>query len=173
MHHSALTVPGLALLVLAGGAAAQQPETARAVLRDSGGRQVGSATLTQTPHGVLLRAELTGVPPGVHGLHVHAVGKCEGPAFTSAGGHFNPHRRQHGLLNAAGPHAGDAPNAHVGSGGAATVEVLFSQASLSQGEGALLDADGAAVVVHAGADDYATDPAGNAGARIACGVIER
>ena len=171
MRLAALTGSGLAFL-LAGGAAAQQPETARAVLRDSGGRQVGSVTLTQTPHGVLLRAELTGVPAGVHGLHVHAVGRCEGPAFTSAGGHFNPHRRQHGLLSVAGPHAGDAPNAHVGNG-VTTVEVLFAQVTLTEGENALLDADGAAVVVHAGADDYATDPAGNAGARIACGVVER
>jgi Cu-Zn family superoxide dismutase len=159
-------------LLLAGAAAAQQPETARAVLRDSTGRQVGSVTLTQTPHGVLLRAELVGVPPGVHALHVHAVGKCEGPSFQSAGGHFNPHRRQHGLLSPEGPHAGDAPNVHVGAG-IVTFEVLFSQVTLSRGDNALLDADGAAVVVHAGADDYATDPAGNAGARIACGVVEQ
>lgn len=152
---------------------AQQSDTARAVLRDSVGAQVGAATLTQAPAGVLLRVELTGVPRGVHAFHAHDVGRCDGPGFQSAGGHWNPTHKQHGFLNAAGPHAGDTPNVHVPESGSLSFELLLAGAQLTQGDAALLDANGAALVVHAGPDDYRTDPAGNAGARIACGVIER
>ena len=159
--------------VLASRARAQQSDAARAVLRDSAGAQVGSVTLTQAPAGVLLRVELTAGPAGVHAFHVHDVGKCEGPGFQSAGGHWNVTRKQHGFLNAAGPHSGDAPNAHVPEGGRLSFELLLPGVQLAQSDAALLDANGAALVLHAGPDDYRTDPAGNAGARIACGVIER
>ena len=150
--------------------AANAAGTASAMLKDASGKEVGRATLTSTPSGTLLNLTLTAVPPGVHALHIHAVGKCEPPDFKSAGPHFNPDQTKHGMMNAEGPHAGDLPNIHVPANGKLEVEFLDPVVTLSQ-EAALLDADGSAIVIHAGADDYKTDPAGNAGDRIACGVI--
>jgi Cu-Zn family superoxide dismutase len=145
-------------------------DQASAVLKDVAGAEVGKATLTATPSGVLISLDLTALPAGEHAFHIHAVGKCEPPKFESAGPHFNPDSTKHGLMNPQGPHAGDMPNLHVPEGGKLKVEVLNPAVTLSA-ESALLDEDGSAIVVHAGADDYQTDPAGNAGARIACGVI--
>ena len=147
-------------------------DQASAVLKDAQGNEVGKATLTTTPSGVLISLDLTAIPPGEHAFHIHAVGKCEPPDFKSAGGHFNPDSTKHGLMNPEGPHAGDMPNLHVPEGGKLQIEVLNPTVTLSA-ESALLDEDGSAVVIHAGADDYQTDPAGNAGDRIACGVIAR
>jgi Cu-Zn family superoxide dismutase len=145
-------------------------DKASAVLKDASGKEVGSATFTSTPSGVLINLDVTALPAGDHAFHIHAVGKCEPPKFESAGPHFNPDQTKHGLMNPQGPHAGDMPNLHVGEDGKVKIEVLNPGVSLST-EMALLDEDGAAIVVHAGADDYQTDPAGNAGDRIACGVI--
>jgi Cu-Zn family superoxide dismutase len=141
--------------------------TAKATLKDASGKAVGTATLADTPSGLLIRLNLAGVPAGEHAFHIHAVGKCEAPDFKSAGPHFNPDKTKHGLMNAEGPHAGDMPNLYVPADGKLEIEVLNPKATLT----ALLDADGSALVIHAGADDYKTDPAGNAGDRIACGVI--
>jgi Cu-Zn family superoxide dismutase len=145
-------------------------DTASAVLKDASGKEVGAATLTVTPSGVLISLDLTAVPPGEHGFHVHTTGKCEPPDFKSAGPHFNPDQTKHGFMTPEGPHAGDLPNLHVPADGKLQVEVLEPNVTLS-GEAPLLDADGSALVIHAGADDYKTDPAGNSGNRIACGVI--
>jgi superoxide dismutase, Cu-Zn family len=145
-------------------------DQASAVLKDAQGTEVGKATLTTTPSGVLISLDLTALPAGDHAFHIHAVGKCEPPKFESAGPHFNPDSTKHGLMNPKGPHAGDMPNLHVPEGGKLQVEVLNPTSTLSA-ESALLDEDGSAIVVHAGADDYQTDPAGNAGDRMACGVI--
>jgi Cu-Zn family superoxide dismutase len=145
-------------------------DKASAVLKDAKGAEVGNVTLTATPSGVLMSLDLTAAPAGEHAFHVHAVGKCEGPDFKSAGPHFNPDETKHGLMNADGPHAGDMPNLHVPADGKLQIEVLNPTVTLSA-ESALLDADGSAVIVHAVADDYKTDPAGNAGDRIACGVV--
>lgn len=145
-------------------------ETARAELRDANGRSVGAATLTQTPHGVLIVAQFSNVPPGTHAFHIHAVGQCT-PPFTSAGPHFNPTGRQHGIENPQGMHGGDLPNVVIPESGSAHVEIFARDVTLSQGANAILDANGAALVLHAGVDDYRTDPAGNAGDRIACGVV--
>jgi Cu-Zn family superoxide dismutase len=145
-------------------------DKASAVLKDASGKEVGSATFASTPSGVLINLDLTAIPPGEHAFHIHAVGKCEPPKFESAGPHFNPDQTKHGLMNPQGPHAGDMPNLHVAADGKVQVEVLNPTVTLST-ESALLDEDGAAIVVHAVADDYQTDPAGNAGDRIACGVI--
>jgi superoxide dismutase, Cu-Zn family len=150
--------------------AAHAASTASAVLKDASGKEVGRVTLTSTPSGALLNLTLTAVPPGVHALHIHALGKCEPPDFKSAGPHFNPDQTKHGIMNTEGPHAGDLPNLHVPANGKLEVEFLNPVVTLSQ-EAALLDADGSAIIIHAGADDYKTDPAGNAGDRIACGVI--
>ena len=145
---------------------------AKAALKDPAGRDVGSVAFVQTPNGVLLTARLKGLPPGVHAFHIHAVGKCE-PPFKSAGGHYNPGKTKHGFLVEGGIHAGDMPNIHVPSNGALTVEVLNPRVTLAKGkEGTVFDADGSAIVIHQGADDYKSQPSGAAGPRIACGVIK-
>jgi len=154
--------------VLAQGA----PDQAKAELKMADGTSVGTVTLTDTPHGVLLHVMLTGVPEGPHAFHVHATGKCEAP-FTTAGGHFNPANKQHGAENPMGMHAGDMPNVTVPAGGKLTFDVLNPDVTLKAGANSLFDADGSAVVLHAAADDYKGDPAGNAGARLACGVITK
>jgi Cu-Zn family superoxide dismutase len=145
-------------------------DTATAILKDPDGKEVGKVTLTAVPTGVLLDADLTALPPGDHAFHIHEFGKCETPDFKSAGGHFNPEEDEHGLMNKAGPHSGDMPNIHVPENGKLHIEVLNQMVNLSQG---LLDADGSAIVIHEGPDDYTSDPAGDAGPRIACGVIEK
>ena len=145
-------------------------DTASATLKDAQGNEVGAATLTGTPSGVLISLDLTGLPAGDHAFHIHTTGKCEPPDFKTAGGHFNPEQDKHGLMNPAGPHAGDMPNIHVPDSGKLVIEVMNPMVHLGDG---LLDADGSALVIHSGTDDYKTDPAGNAGDRIACGVITR
>jgi Cu-Zn family superoxide dismutase len=152
-------------------AAQSASKPAHADLKDANGKAVGTAHFTETPNGVLINFKLMGLPPGDHALHVHATGKCEPPQFTTAGGHFNPTAKMHGFMDAKGPHTGDLPNIHVAADGTAAGDAFVSMATLSGKTNAILDTDGAAIVVHATADDYKTDPAGNAGARIACGVI--
>jgi superoxide dismutase, Cu-Zn family len=149
---------------------ASNAQRASAVLKDASGKEVGRAVFTATPSGTLLSLTLTAAQPGVHALHIHAVGKCEPPDFKSAGPHFNPDQTKHGIMNPEGPHAGDLPNIHVPADGKLEVEFLDPVVTLSQ-ESALFDTDGTSIVIHANADDYKTDPAGNSGDRIACGVI--
>lgn len=156
---------GMALLASTAQAA---DTTARAGFVDLKGAPIGSARLLQRPDGVLIRVELSGLAPGAHGFHIHAAGKCD-PPFASAGGHFNPAGHRHGFAAPGGYHAGDLPNIVAGPDGKAAAEVLAAGVSLDQ----LLGAAGTALVVHAGADDYITDPSGNSGDRIACGVITR
>src|SRR3954462_3399232 len=147
-------------------------QTATATLKNANGGDVGTAEMTQTPAGVLIKLSVKGLPPGDHAFHIHAVGKCE-PPFESAGGHFNPASKKHGLMAADGPHAGDMPNLHVPAGGELAVELLNTSVTLEKGKpNSVFDADGSAVVVHAQLDDYKTDPTGNAGGRIACGTIQ-
>jgi Cu-Zn family superoxide dismutase len=147
--------------------------TAVAELRDAGGKIVGTATFTQLGAGVRLVLDVKGLPPGAKGVHLHEVGRCEAPRFVSAGGHFNPRARRHGLLNPEGPHAGDLPNITIGPDGSGRLETLTDRVTLSEGPTSLFDADGSALVVHAGPDDFRTDPTGNSGDRIACGAIGR
>lgn len=141
---------------------------AQARVSDADGRLLGTLDLVQAGATTHLRGTLQGLPPGVHALHVHQVGHCE-PPFTSAGGHFNPDNVPHGRATAGGGHAGDLPNVEADAAGAVRIDAVV-RAPL-RGERGMLDADGAAVVLHAQADDERTDPAGNAGGRIACGVI--
>jgi Cu-Zn family superoxide dismutase len=146
---------------------------ARAELKDAKGQLVGTATLSETPNGVLLHLNLSNAPAGAHAFHIHTTGRCDPPDFESAGAHFNPKKAMHGFLEVKGPHAGDLPNLHIPQGGKLTVEFLAEHASLTGKLNPLLDADGATLVLHASPDDYRTDPAGNAGDRVACGVIAR
>jgi Cu-Zn family superoxide dismutase len=159
------------LLGLGLGCAAKGPPTAKAVLINGQGEQVGTAFLEQKPEGVQISLEISKLPPGTHAFHIHAVGRCDPPGFQSAGGHFNPYGKKHGLKNPQGAHAGDLPNIVVGPDGTARVNLRTSQVTLAKGENSLLDSDGSALVIHADPDDDRTDPAGNAGARIACGKI--
>lgn len=163
-----------AILVFLFGAAApgEAAETAHATLHNAKGEVVAEATLTEHPEGgVKIALKAWDLPPGAHGFHIHAVGKCEPPDFTSAGGHFNPFGKEHGLRNPAGAHAGDLDNLFVEEDGTAEGEWLAKDATLGEGENSLFHPDGTAFIVHAAQDDEVSDPTGNAGARIACGVI--
>ena len=148
---------------------------AGAMLHDASGRSVGAATVVEDREGtVYVDVDVDGLPAGTHGIHIHEVGECTAQGsepFQSARGHFNPEQRQHGLENPQGPHAGDLPNLVVGQGGAGQLSSTTRRAALRPGPNSLLDADGSALVIHAGADDQRTDPSGNSGGRIACGVI--
>ena len=159
----------LVVALAACGVQTSQPAPgARADLIDASGAIVGRATLFQENNGVRIRVASRSVPPGEHGFHVHEAGKCE-PPFTSAGGHFNPGMRKHGLQNPAGPHAGDLVNLPAGWTNGNVVETTAAGLALES----MFDTDGSALVIHAGPDDYKTDPSGNSGDRIACGVIRR
>lgn len=149
-------------------------ETARATFVNQQGQQVGTATLVQTPNGVLVSAEITGLPPGEHAFHIHETGRCN-PAsgFESAGGHYAPGGHKHGYLVEGGPHAGDMPNQFVGQDGRLHLQVFNPNVTLSPGPATLFDDDGSAIVVHANPDDYRSQPSGDAGGRIACAVIQR
>ena len=155
-----------------GGTPSPRGSTARATFVNAQGQPAGTATLTSTGDGVFISAQLRSLPEGTHAIHVHQTGRCE-PPFESAGAHFNPNNREHGYLNPAGQHAGDLPNITVRSDGTAAADVYAPGLALTDGGNALLDGDGAALVVHAGVDDYRTNPSGNSGPRIACGVVER
>ncbi len=144
---------------------------ATAELRTAGGQPVATATASPASDGLRISLAATNLPAGVHAVHVHTVGSCTPPGFESAGPHWNPTVQQHGAENPAGPHKGDLPNMTVGADGRGSLSFTIPAAMLMGGMSAMLDADGAAVVVHASGDDYRTDPSGNSGGRIACGVF--
>ena len=149
---------------------------AYSTFESAAGEPRGTAIIWQSPSNVVhVELHLSGLPPGEHGIHFHAVGKCEGgtTAFSTAGAHFNPIGRQHGLKNPAGPHNGDAENIDVEADGSYSKGFTTDRVSLTDGSTSLFDADGSAIVVHAAPDDQVSQPAGNAGARIACGTLRK
>jgi Cu-Zn family superoxide dismutase len=154
-------------------AAAAAGASARAVLKTADGKEIGTATFSPTKGGVKVAVQVSGLSPGKHGIHIHAVGRCEPPDFKSAGPHFNPLGKEHGLRNPAGAHAGDMPNLSVGRDGKASATFTARGATLDGGPGSLFKPGGTALVIHAHPDDQKTDPSGKSGARIACGVIEK
>ncbi len=164
----------LAAVILFGGMLAwgqAAPQAAKAELKDAQGQPVGNATFTQTPAGVEIAVTVTHLPPGTHGIHIHAVGQCEPPDFKSAGPHFNPTNKKHGLKNPEGHHAGDLRNLVVSDDGTGTYHAVDADVTLAPGPNSLLSPTGTSLVIHAAPDDDVTDPSGNSGARIACGVI--
>lgn len=152
---------------------AQDALTAQAEFINGDGVSIGVAALSQTPAGVLINVEVSGLPAGEHGFHIHQTGSCETPDFKSAGGHFAPRGHEHGFLVEGGPHAGDMPNQFVGEDGILRAHLRNDRVTLDEGEGSLFDEDGSAIVIHAGADDYQSQPSGDAGSRLACAVIEK
>ena len=142
-------------------------------LGDAKGDSIGTAVLSPDAAGVKIALAISGLSAGEHAIHVHGTPQCEGPAFTSAGGHFNPEQKQHGLNNPQGPHAGDMPNFTVDATGRSSATVVAPGVTLDDGPRSVFTGGGTALVIHAQADDMKSEPAGNAGARIACGVIRK
>lgn len=149
------------------------PLTAKATLLNAQGQKVGEARFEEATGGVRINLKVENLPPGPHAFHIHEKGACDPPDFMSAGAHFNPFHKKHGMKSPEGAHAGDLPNLMVDETGKETLEVIAPKVTLKGGENSLFHPGGTSLVIHAQGDDYLTDPAGNAGARIACGVITK
>lgn len=180
MHRTVCTAAMFALALSASAAIAgtgegkgeAQAKPVNATVIGVEGNALGVVMLEETPAGLLITTDIKGLPEGDHGFHFHQKGVCDvAQKFTTAGGHFTPGQEKHGLMVMGGPHGGDMPNQHVGADGVLKAQILNTRVTLSPGAKSLLDADGSALVIHAGADDYKSQPAGDAGDRIACAVI--
>jgi len=172
-------IPAALILIAACSRAGEEPAAndasatpGGAALKTADGKDAGLVTLSEDGKGVTVKVEVAGLEPGEHGLHLHMIGRCEGPKFESAGGHWNPTGKQHGRDNPEGAHLGDLANLGVGADGRGSSTFLIGGATLKGAQNPLIDLDGAALVVHAKPDDYKTDPSGSSGDRIACAVLE-
>ena len=161
-------------LVVAGALSVRAPaqEVADSKFKNAEGKEVGTVHIEHMPSATLFLIKLHDMPPGVHGIHIHSVDKCTPPTFDSAGPHWNPTNHQHGTKNPKGPHAGDLPNITIPADGKLETQIVVTGMLQWQGEGGILDGDGASMVIHANPDDYMTDPSGNSGARIACATLD-
>ena len=170
-----LMIAGCALLCACAGANAVAQKAAHAELKNAQGAKIGTAKFTPTANGVKVSVKVSQLTPGEHGIHIHTVGKCEAPGFTTAGGHFNPTSAHHGAKNSQEPHphVGDLENLTVKQNGKASATFTINGATLGDGQNSLFHEGGTALVIHAKADDMMSDPSGNSGDRIACGVIEK
>lgn len=148
-------------------------EMLRADIKDAQGDSIGEALISNDNGNLLLDLTVSTITPGLHGFHIHTIGSCEAPDFKSAGGHWNPLGAEHGIENPNGSHAGDLPNLDADENGNATLVQLALGEMASGAADTLVDEDGGAIVIHADADDLSSDPAGDAGPRIACGVLEK
>ena len=170
--HKILAIAGSLVISFAVSASAQM-KSVKVALSDADGKSVGTAELSAAPKGVSIHLNLMNLTPGEHAIHVHATAKCEGPKFTTAGGHLNPDMKHHGSMNPEGPHAGDMPNFTVAADGTSKATVVAPGVTMGDDSHSIFSNGGTALVIHAKADDMMTDPAGNAGDRIACGVITK
>jgi Cu-Zn family superoxide dismutase len=164
-------IPALLCVTAAFGQGA--PKAAQADIVNVQGRKIGTAKILAAKQGVRIEVKVSQLPPGLHGIHIHNVGKCEGPDFVSAGPHLNPYAKKHGKDNPDGPHAGDVLNIEVKADGTAKATLQDAMVTLGDGPNSVFHDGGTAIVIHAKEDDYKTDPAGNSGPRIACGVIQK
>jgi Cu-Zn family superoxide dismutase len=174
MKKLALTLLGMFLLFVTLGCGGSPTPKAKAYLVDPQGKRVGEATLEETAKGVKITLKVENLPPGEHAFHIHEKGVCEPPHFKTAGGHFNPFGKKHGLKNPEGPHAGDLPNITIGADGRGSFEVMAPLVTLKPGEkNSVFQSGGTSLMIHQGPDDNVSDPAGHAGPRIACGLIKK
>jgi superoxide dismutase, Cu-Zn family len=149
------------------------PKSARADIVNAQGQKIGTAKILAAKQGVKIEVDVSQLPPGIHGIHIHNVGKCEGPDFASAGPHFNPDSKKHGKDNPDGPHAGDLSNIDVKPDGTGRATLIDTMVTLGDGPNSVFHDGGTSLVIHGKEDDYKTDPSGNSGPRIACGVIQK